>query len=62
MKNREAWNAAVHGAAKSWSGMRKKCHGLDSLEADTGTEIGVQDVFRDQKTDVEVLTSSTCEH
>lgn len=43
-------------------GMRKKCHGLDSLEADTGTEIGVQDVFRDQKTDVEVLTSSTCEH
>lgn len=43
-------------------GMRKRCHGLDSVEAGTGAEFGVQDVFRDQKTDVEVLTSSTCEH
>lgn len=43
-------------------GMRKRCHGLDSVEAGTEAEFGVQDVFRDQKTDVEVLTSSTCEH
>ena len=31
-------------------GMRKKCHGLGSLEARRGTEFGVQEVFRDQKT------------
>lgn len=26
-----------------------RCHGLGSLEAGTGTEFWVQDVFRDQK-------------
>ena len=39
----------------------KRCHGLGSLEAGTGTEFWVQDVFRVKKTYIEVLTSSTCE-